>query len=132
MRAILFLMFGLISVSVHAQNRELSTFFDNGNVKSRYEYANSQTYSFSNFFISGKLMETGSFYNGKQDGVWATYNEAGIKTAEAFFKMGNKTGEWRIFDDLGILRYKITHDSNKIVHASNFDTDGHEIAELFP
>ncbi len=44
MKAILFLMFGLFSVSVHAQNRELTTFFDNGNVKSRYEYANYQKY----------------------------------------------------------------------------------------
>ena len=132
MRAILFLMFGLISVSVQAQNRELTTFFDNGNVKSRYEYINSQTYSFSNFFISGKIMETGSFFNGKQDGAWATYNEAGIKTAEAFFKLGQKTGEWRIFDEVGNLRYKITHDSNRIVHASNFDSDGHAIAELYP
>jgi len=123
-------VFVLISVFAHGQNRELSTFFDNGNIKSRYEYINSQTYSFSNFSISGKLMETGGFFNGKKDGTWITYNETGIKTAEAFYKVGEKTGEWRIFDELGNLRYKITHDSNKIIQASNFDSDGHAIAVM--
>ncbi len=130
MRFGLFLVFVLISVFANGQNRELSTFFDNGNIKSRYEYTSTQTYSFSNYYQSGKLMETGSFMNGKLDGPWFTYNEAGFKTAEAFYKEGEKIGEWKIFDELGALRYKITYDSKKIVKASNFDPKGHEIAEM--
>ena len=130
MRIGLFLVFVLISVFAHGQNRELSTFFDNGNIKSRYEYTTAQTYSFSNYYLSGKLMETGNFLNGKLDGEWNTYNEAGFKTAEAFYKVGEKIGEWKIFDEHGALRYKITYDSKKILKASNFDPDGHEIAEM--
>ena len=130
MRIGLYLVFVLISVFAHGQNRELSTFFDNGNIKSRYEYTSAQTYSFSNYYQSGKLMETGNFLNGKLDGTWNTYNEAGFKTAEAFYKVGEKIGEWKIFDEHGALRYKITYDSKKILKASNFDPDGHQVAEM--
>ena len=130
MKIVLLSVFVLISVFANGQNRELSTFFDNGNVKSRYEYTTTQTYSFSNYYQSGKLMETGSFLNGKLDGTWNTYNEAGYKTAEAFYKVGEKIGEWKIFDEHGSLRYKITYDSKKILKASNFDSDGHEVAEM--
>ena len=130
MRFLVFLLFVSVSFSVNAQNKELSTYFDNGNLKSRYEYTNSQTYAFTNFFLSGKVMESGSFVNGKKDGSWITFNETGVKTAEAFYKLGEKTGEWIIFDELGAIRYKITYDSNKILKASNFDPDGHAIAEM--
>ncbi len=124
------IMLVLISISANGQNRELSTFFDNGNIKSSYEYTSTQTYSFSNYYQSGKLMETGSFLNGKLDGTWFTFNEAGFKTAEAFYNEGEKIGEWKIFDEQGALRYKISYDSKKIVKASNFDTKGHEVAEM--
>ena len=130
MKIVQLIMLVMISISANGQNRELSTFFDNGNIKSRYEYTSTQTYSFSNYYQSGKLMETGSFLDGKLDGTWLTFNEAGFKTAEAFYKEGEKIGEWKIFDELGALRYKITYDSRKIVKASNFDSQGHEIAEI--
>ena len=130
MKIVQLIMLVFISISVKGQNRELSTFFDDGNIKSRYEYTSTQTYSFSNYYQSGKLMETGSFLDGKLDGTWLTYNEAGFKTAEAYYKEGEKIGEWKIFDELGALRYKITYDSKKIVKASNFDPKGHEVAEM--
>jgi antitoxin component YwqK of YwqJK toxin-antitoxin module len=130
MKIVQLIMLVMISISANGQNRELSMFFDNGNIKSRYEYTSTQTYSFKNYYQSGKLMETGSFLDGKLDGTWLTFNEAGFKTAEAFYKEGEKIGEWKIFDELGALRYKITYDSKKIVKASNFDSGGHEIAEM--
>ena len=130
MRAFIILMFVSISISVTAQSRELSTYFDNGNLKSRYEYANSQNYAFTNFFLSGKVMETGSFVNGKKDGTWITFNESGVKTAEAFYKLGEKTGEWKIFDELGNLKYKVAHDANKLTQANNIDSDRHATADM--
>lgn len=132
MRVLVFLLLASISVSVNAQSRELSTYYDNGNLKSRYEYSNSQTYAFTNFFPSEKVMESGSFVNGKKDGLWITFDETGVKTAEALYKLGEKTGEWRIFDKLGKLTYKITNQSNRIIQAVNFDPDGHSIAEIHP
>ena len=130
MKIVQLIMLVMISISANGQNRELSTFFDNGNIKSRYEYTSAQTYSFTNYYQSGKLMETGSFLDGKLDGTWFTFNDAGFKTAEAFYEKGEKIGEWKIFYELGALRYKITYDSKKIVKASNFDSEGHEIAEM--
>jgi antitoxin component YwqK of YwqJK toxin-antitoxin module len=129
MKKLLIFLFVSTSVSLMAQNKELTTFFDNGIVKSRYVYTNAQTYSVTNYFLTGKPMETGSFLNGKLDGNWTTYNELGIKTAEAFYDSGFKTGDWKVFDETGSLRYRISYDSNKIVSAINFDSAGRSVAE---
>ena len=129
MKKLLIILFVSASVSLMAQNKELTTFFDNGMIKSRYVYTNAQTYTVTNYFQSGKAMETGSFLNGKMDGYWVTYNELGMKTAEAFYKGGDKTGDWKVFDETGSLRYRIIYDANKIVSATNFDSAGRSVAE---
>ncbi len=132
MKKLLLFLFVVASISLVAQNKELTTFYDNGVVKSRYVYTNSQNYTVTNYFPSGKPMETGSFVQGKMDGSWVTYNESGIKTAEAFYAQGNKTGNWKIFDEVGSLRYLLSYDSNKIVSVTNFDSAGKAVAESHP
>jgi antitoxin component YwqK of YwqJK toxin-antitoxin module len=57
------------------------------------------------YFSSGKVMEIRTYLSGKKHGTWMTYNEAGIKTAEAAFSEGKKDGHWYIWDDNGVLRY---------------------------
>ncbi|MFM2285279.1 MAG: hypothetical protein RLZZ543_776 [Bacteroidota bacterium] len=132
MKKLLVLLFVCASISLMAQNKELTTFYDNGTIKSKYVYEDSQTYIVSNYSALGNLIEVGHFENGKMDGSWTSYNEQGIKTAEAFYSNGVKTGDWKIFDEVGALRYLITYDSNKIVNAKNFDSAGNSVAELHP
>ncbi|HPH82928.1 MAG TPA: hypothetical protein PL185_10160 [Flavobacteriales bacterium] len=129
MKNLLLFLFVAVSLSVNAQNKELTTFYDSGVMKSRYVYTNAQNYTVSNYSTTGKLIEKGSFVNGKMDGVWTSYNESGVKTAEAYYTNGNKSGDWRIFDETGNLRYVMSYDSNKLVHATNFDAAGKTVAE---
>lgn len=130
MKKYLVLLFVCVSVSLMAQNKELTTFYDNGTIKSKYVYENAQTYTVSNYSALGNLIEVGHFANGKMDGSWITYNEQGTKTAEASYNNGVKSGEWKIFDEVGSLRYVISYDSNKMVNVTNFDAAGKSVAEV--
>jgi antitoxin component YwqK of YwqJK toxin-antitoxin module len=123
-------LFFLVAISFElSAQRELKTFFDNGTTKSSYKYTDLNNYDVSNFYITGKLMETGSFVNGKMNGLWTSYSENGVKSGEAFYLNGIKSGEWKIYDEVGSLKYKITYADNHIVSALNFDTAGKTVAE---
>jgi hypothetical protein len=102
MRNVVLFFLVTISFELSAQ-RELKTFFDNGTVKSSYKYTDLNNYDVSNFYTSGKLMETGSFVNGKMNGLWTSYSENGVKSGEAFYSNGIKSGEWKIYDEVGSL-----------------------------
>jgi antitoxin component YwqK of YwqJK toxin-antitoxin module len=117
-----------ISCELSAQ-KEVKTFFDNGVVKSSYKYTDLNNYEVTNFYTSGKPMETGSFVNGKMNGLWVSYSEAGLKSGEATYVNGIKSGEWKIYDESGALKYKILYADNHIVSASNFDAAGKAVAE---
>jgi len=129
MKNLLLIVLVFVSVSVVAQQKELRTFFDNGTVKSVYIYSSSENYHVTNYFTNGKMMETGQFVNGKMDGVWTSFNEQAVQTGEATYSEGVKTGDWKIFDASGAIRYKITYANNRIVTATNFDQAGKLVAE---
>lgn len=129
MKNLFVLIFALMGFGLFAQVKEVHTYFDNGMIKSTYRYNNTRNYEVFNFYPSGKLMESGRFAGGKMDGAWISYAENGIRTGEAFYKNGEKSGEWKIYDESGMIRYKINYDANRIVSAVNFDANGNSIAE---
>lgn len=109
------LLFVGMAINLSAQTKELKSFYDNGIVKSVYRYSSTQDYEFTNYYPSGKVMESGRFVNGKMDGLWTSWSESGIKTAESRYTNGERNGEWRVYDESGALRYKVVYDANKIV-----------------
>jgi len=124
------LLICLLSTSgLFAQNKEINTFYDNGGTKTTYKYKDASNYEVVNYYISGKIMETGRFVNGKMEGNWISYHESGLKSGEAFYTHGEKNGEWRTFDETGSIRYKIVYANNRIINAVNFDASGKSIAE---
>ncbi len=128
MKSLLF-AFLFSSVALLAQNKEINTFYDNGAIKSTYHYSDASNYEVINYYISGKIMESGRFINGKMDGTWISYNESGLKSGEALYVRGEKSGDWKMYDETGSLRYKISYANNRIVNAVNFDALGRSIAE---
>jgi len=131
MKNLVLCFFVVISFELSAQ-REVKTFFDNGTTKSSYKYTDLNNYEVTNFYTSGKPMETGSFSNGKMNGLWVSYSEAGVKSGEASYVNGVKSGEWKIYDESGALKYKIMYADNHILSASNFDAAGKAVAETRP
>lgn len=129
MKNLILIVFLFASVSMMGQTKELRTFFDNGSVKSIYLYTSADNYQVTNYHTNGKIMETGQFVNGKMEGIWTSFNEQAVQIGEASYSDGLRTGDWKIFDASGALRYKITYANNKIVTATNFDQAGKLVAE---
>jgi antitoxin component YwqK of YwqJK toxin-antitoxin module len=77
------------------------------------------------YFASGKLMETGSFVNGKKDQKWTRYTENGSISAVAFYSLGKKTGTWLVFDDKNNKRFEMNYDNGeKIGVWTSWDENG--------
>ena len=127
--SIVCLFVGLLS---NAQNKELKTYYDNGKLKSIYNYQDASNYTVQNFFENGNLSETGRFVNAKMDGVWVNYTENGQRAGEAFYSNGVKTGDWKVYDQTGSLKYKITYQNDRIVNAVSLDPNGQNLAETSP
>jgi antitoxin component YwqK of YwqJK toxin-antitoxin module len=127
--SIVCLFVGLLS---NAQNKELKTYYDNGKLKSIYNYQDASNYTVQNFFENGNLSETGRFVNAKMDGVWVNYTENGQRAGEAFYSNGVKTGDWKVYDQTGALKYKITYQNDRIVNAVSLDSNGQNLAETSP
>jgi antitoxin component YwqK of YwqJK toxin-antitoxin module len=127
--SIVCLFVGLLS---NAQNKELKTYYDNGKLKSIYNYQDASNYTVQNFFENGNLSETGRFVNAKMDGVWVNYTENGQRAGEAFYSNGVKTGDWKVYDQTGSLKYKITYQNDRIVNAVSLDSNGQNLAETSP
>jgi antitoxin component YwqK of YwqJK toxin-antitoxin module len=128
MKGLLF-AFLISSVGLFAQSKEINTFYDNGAIKSTYHYSDASNYEVVNYYISGKIMESGRFVNGKMDGMWVSYSESGLKSGEASYTRGEKSGEWKMYDETGSLRCKVMYANNRILNAVNFDASGRSIAE---
>ncbi len=62
------------------------------------------------FFADGGIKEIQSYKAGLMDGTWTTYNQSGIKTAEAGYRQGKKHGPWFIWNDEGILMFEMYYD----------------------
>lgn len=50
--------------------------------------------AFKRCYADGRVMETGSFCDGKRDGTWTTYDSTGIVTAVGYYDVGVKVGTW--------------------------------------
>ena len=127
--SIVCLFVGLLS---NAQNKELKTYYDNGKLKSIYNYQDASNYTVQNFFENGNLSETGRFVNAKMDGVWVNFTENGQRAGEAFYSNGVKTGDWKVYDQTGALKYKITYQNDRILNAVSLDSNGQNLAETSP
>jgi antitoxin component YwqK of YwqJK toxin-antitoxin module len=74
----------LISASIFAQKERALTLNKDTNLIDVVYYHD-----------NGKVSQTGSYTaDGKLEGKWLSFNEAGDKTVTAYYKNGKKTGEW--------------------------------------
>lgn len=65
------------------------------------------------YYASGKLMESGTFTNGKKDQKWIRYSETGSISAIAFYNLGKKTGTWLVFDEQNKKRFEMNYDNGE-------------------
>ncbi len=62
------------------------------------------------FFADGTIKEIQSYKAGLMDGAWFTYNQSGIKTAQAGYRQGKKHGPWFIWNNEGVLMFEMYYE----------------------
>lgn len=62
---------------------------------------------------NGKISEERKYNMGAKDSIWISWNEEGVKIAEAGWKNGLKHGFWYVWDDKGVKRYEMYYRKGK-------------------
>ncbi len=71
------------------------------------------------YYDSGQISQKGTFnLDGKLQGKWASFNEAGQKTSMGFYEEGLRTGKWLFWDQDKTLR-EVEFDNNVIASVTN-------------
>jgi antitoxin component YwqK of YwqJK toxin-antitoxin module len=85
------------------------------NVKSELTISQGIVAGPANYFYAstGKLIESGTFTDGKKDQKWTRYNENGSVAAIAFYSLGKKTGTWLVYDEAGRKRFEMSYNNGE-------------------
>ncbi len=79
------------------------------------------------FHKNGKVLQEGTFENGKLQGEWITYDEKGNKTAIGQYENGQKTGKWFFWNKESLS--EVDYSNNKIAAVKNSKRDAIAIEE---
>ncbi|MCJ7467233.1 MAG: nicotinic acid mononucleotide adenyltransferase [Maribacter sp.] len=102
MKALIFTLAVLFSISLVAQSIEPKFEQEGNNIKGTY------------FHENGQIAQTGYFVDGKLDGIWKMYDENGQKIAMGKYTRGKKTGKWFFWE--GKIVKEVDFDENKIAN----------------
>lgn len=98
------------------------------NIKPTYEKVDENKVKGTFFHDNGKVQQQGFYVNGKLDGQWVSYNEAGNKVSEGNYSNGVKTGTWFFYD--GKTLSEISYNSNKIASVKTWDDTSTVVANF--
>lgn len=107
MKKILLISMMMVSAIVFSQDKTESESLDN-DVTATYYYTN------------GSVKKVGDLVDGKLDGKWISYSEAGNVTAIAYYKDGKKHGKWQYFEGPNVTKV-VEYKNNKIVQVVTID-----------
>ena len=92
------------TISNFLQGKYIS-YFLNGNVESRGQFANNETAGDWEFYYeSGKLKMRGVLKHNSNFGVWEYFHESGLKSMEGTINNKKRVGTWKIYYESGELR----------------------------
>jgi len=97
----------MVSAIVFSQDKTESESLDN-DVTATYYYKN------------GSVKKVGDLVDGKLDGKWVSYSEAGNVIAIAYYKDGKKHGKWQYFEGSNVTKV-VEYKNNKIVQVVTID-----------
>ena len=74
------------------------------------EITSDQTVKATYTYENGAIMQEGVFKDGKLDGEWKMYDQKGILIATAMYENGQKVGQWQFNN--GITTYNVVSYNN--------------------
>lgn len=105
MKKILTLIVFLVSMSLYSQEAQYA-----GEKDGYMEYT----------LVSdnGRLLERGTYWEGKKDGYWYSYHPNGKISATAQFSNNKRVGTWKFYSEEGNLVGEVRYKDNKRVSAA--------------
>ena len=73
------------------------------------------------FYDNGQVKQEGFFENGKLEGIWVSYNEAGDKTSCGEYVEGVKNGKWFFWKGNNLS--EVDYSNNKVAKVKNWRQD---------
>lgn len=67
---------------------------------------------------NGRLLERGTYWEGKKDGYWYSYHPNGKISATAQFSNNKRVGTWKFYSEEGNLVGEVKYKDNKRVSAA--------------
>lgn len=125
MKQIIILIFSLsFAVSAFAQNLEKTNglyykqgmlysglhteYFPSGTVSMKFNVLNGQPHGVTEiFYESGQQKEHREYNQGMKTGTWITWDENGVKIAEAGYADDVKEGPWYVWNSKGVMLYEM-------------------------
>ena len=106
MKTLITLFFLILTISVSAQNKQVTT------------------------MSNGSIEEIGYLTSdGKKDSVWTRYNDNGVIIALAHFNKGVKDGLWETYNDKGVKLFEILYVGGCKKYGKRWDDNGVLIEE---
>jgi len=104
---ILIVLFTVLPLSAQENDESKTYVFEGDKIK------------YTEFYPNGQVIQTGYFLNGKNHGIWTSYNQDGTKKAEGTFENGKKTDAWFFWNDAILI--EVTYKNNRIQKAIQWD-----------
>lgn len=129
MRATFLIAFTFIMGLCQAQSQEKTMVtLDNGQYEEYVVGSDGQT-AYALYNENGLLLETGFFADKERDGQWITFDASGNKTAEIQYNKGAKDGDMLIWNEHGVLLYKVVYEGGVKKHAYQYTTSGEVVTQ---
>lgn len=120
MRTLLLPLLLLMNLALFAQEKAIQERFPNGRLKCT-RFTVEDTDRFMNYYESGRLKETGTFRNGRRDGVWEQFAENGTLLARACFQDGTRTGTWEFRNASNELKGRLIYSDGRLACSQHYD-----------
>ncbi len=87
-------------------------------------YSESGRTHFITYHQNGRVNAIGAYRQGKRDGVWKRYNDAGVLLARAAFRDGSGQGVWEFRTDADAPLGRLAYENGLPVHAERLNEMG--------
>lgn len=118
----------LLVMGVQGQALIGQEFHPNGRLKST-RFSDGEHERFVTYYETGRVKESGSFLDGRRDGVWRQFDENGALLARAEFINGQRQGTWEFRDPANRLRMRLLYVKGSLARGEQFGDTGELVAQ---
>ena len=128
MRSLLILFVVLLAQVSPAQEVLVQERWPDGTLRAT-RYSEGDRIHFITYHENGRVKEIGCFKNGRRDGAWKQYSDAGALLAQAGFRNGQRQGIWEFRNADDRTTGRLTYAAGILAQAEQYDEGGALVAQ---